>query len=137
MLLAAVTLAAVGSAWWKHRSVCLEKVQFHAERNDACAKTMFGKSESDGIIKDGWFDLGPSFLTAAIINGEEGSCSYHMQKSRTRSGYDLWVLTVEYGKLPDAENRIQAELDRESDLADQYLHAIWRPWEIFWIDETP
>ena|SRR5258706_10511417 len=136
MLLAAVTLAAVGSAWWKHRNVCLEQCRFHAQRNAACANRMFGGNKDSELKNDGWIDLGPQFLTASFINGSD-NYSYNLQHSPTSSGYDTWFLTVESGKLPAAEQRIQTELTHEAELADQYFHAIWRPWERFWIDETP
>jgi len=40
-------------------------------------------------------------------------------------------------ELPEAEQRIQKELIHEGELADRYFHALWRPWERFWIKETP
>ena len=134
MLLAALTLAAIGSAWWKHRSDCLERCHLHAERNADCAKRMFGPYSE--LRDDVWMDLGPAFLTATISNGSD-SYSYHLQTAPTSSGYDRWFLTVESGKLPEAEQRIQKELIHEGELADRYFHALWRPWERLWIEETP
>lgn len=134
MLLAAVTLAAMGAGWWKHRSDCLELVQVHAQRNAACAKKMHGNFDDNGpgvILVDAF---GPISLTTTISNGNE-SCSYNVNSTPSSSGYDRWSLTLESGKLPDEEQRIQTELNREAELADQYFHALWRPWERLWINE--
>ena len=131
MLLAALTLAAVGAAWWKHRNVCLEQCRFHAQRNAACAKRMFGGDKDNEFENDGWMGL-----TATISNGSD-RYSYNLQSSPTSSGHDRWFLTVQSGELPDAEQRIQTELTHEAELADRYFHAIWRPWERLWIDEPP
>lgn len=133
MLLAALTLAAIGSGWWKHRSDCLEQVQVHAQRNAACARKMFENLKDQGQT-GGWIDVGPPYLTAAILDGQE-SCAYHVECVPTSSGYDRWSLTLESGKLPEAEQRIQTELNHEAELAEQYFHALWRPWERLWIKE--
>ena len=134
MLLAGVTLAAMGAGWWKHRSDCLQQVQVHAQRNAGCAKKMYGDFEDDGL-SDVWVDpFGPLSFTATITSGTE-SYTYHVESLPSRSGYDRWSLTLEHGKLPAAEERIQTELNHEAELADQYFHALWRPWERLWIKE--
>ena len=133
-LLTIVTLTAIGSAWWKHRSVCLKQVRVHAERNAAAAKKMspFGTKPAATIR----FPAGyMSDFSERVEGGGTGDYSYSMQSSPTSSGYNRWFITVESGELPDAKKRIQTELDHEAKLADQYSHAIWHPWERLWIRE--
>lgn len=63
------------------------------------------------------------------------SYAYNVNSAPTTSGYDRWTLTLESGKLPDAQQRIQTAMNHEADLANQYFHALWRPWERLWIKE--
>jgi hypothetical protein len=108
----------------------------HAERNVACAQRIFGPYKYNVFKNDVWIDLGPVSLSVTISNGSD-SCSYHLESARTSSGHDRWFLTLESGELPEAEQRIQKELMHEAELADQYFHALWRPWERLWIEEIP
>jgi hypothetical protein len=133
MLLVAVTLAAIGSGWWNHRSVCLEQCRIHAERNAACAKKLFGGPFSTDTKDDGWEIWG----MVASCSGSNEDWRYTLKSAKTSNGYDRWVISVESGKLPAAEDQIKAEMDCEGEKADEYFHAIWRPWERLWIDESP
>lgn len=129
MLLGVLTLAAMGAGWWKHRSDCLEQVHVHAQRNAACAQKMCRDFPANN-----WIDLERASFKVTRSSDEE-NYAYHVESVPSSSGYDLWSLTLESGKLPDAEQRIQTELNREAELAEQYFHALWRPWERLWIKE--
>jgi hypothetical protein len=127
MLLAIVTVSALGMAWWRHRSDCLARARFHAERNVALAREILGVDVAEQLY-------GVTYINAFINYG--GGYTYSVMPRQTISGYEMVVLTVDSGTLPDKEKRLQAELAREAELSDQYYHAIWRPWERLWIDEA-
>ena len=126
-LLLAITLAAIGLAWWKHRSFCLEECRTHMERNAAWAKKLFGDS-----LDDGW-EMGG--LVVSSHGSDAENWEYSMKSAKTSNGYDRWIITVDRGTLPATEDQIKAEMDREGELADEYFRASWRPWERLWIDE--
>ncbi|MFN0021390.1 MAG: hypothetical protein ACKVP0_24330 [Pirellulaceae bacterium] len=127
-LFVVLTLFCVGSAWWNHRSFCLEQIRFHADRNESCARRVF-----HGIVaKD---DL-TSVEGVVSFGGSTDGWGYLLQVSPTSSGYRRWTVTLEADKTPPiSEQQIKTEMDREAELADQYFHALWRPWERLWIED--
>jgi hypothetical protein len=125
MLLAIVTVSALGLAWWRHRSDCLERSRFHAEQNLARAREISGVEVADR----------PTYL--GKFGCRDSDTTYFLAHEHTTSGFYVVVLDVSHGKLPEREERLQTELTREAELVDQYYHAIWRPWERLWIDEAP
>ena len=124
MLLAIVTVSALGLAWWRHRSDCLERSRFHAEQNLALAKEILKLGQLHGI------------LYAFRRYDSEAICSLTVMPRESSSGCPMVVFTIHSGNLSDKDKERHAEMTREAELSDQYYHAIWRPWERLWIDES-
>src|SRR5436190_4369386 len=92
MLLAVMTLSALGMAWWKHRSDCLQRARFHAERNVARAREILGVDVAEQLY-------GVTYINAFMHYG--GHYTYSVMPRQTLSGHEMVVLTVDSGKLPD------------------------------------
>lgn len=130
-LLFAMTLVAIGSAWWSHRSFCLEQFRIHADRNGACARKVH-----DGIITESDFTKNDGVIGLGYSGAGDGSngWGYLLEVSPTSSGYRRWKVTLSETP-PVSEQQNKAEMDREAELADQYFHALWRPWERLGIND--
>jgi hypothetical protein len=121
-----ITISAAGGAWWNHRDFCLKKCRFHSGQHLTFADIFIPQNEDSDCWDGEWEFLEDGRPVVSRVN-----CSY------APSGFKRLTLTVKQGVLPEFEQEIKSRMDREATLADQYFHAIWRPWERLWVKVEP